>query len=146
MTEATVQTKTPWHLWAVGVISLLWNAYGGYDYVMTNTDNAEYLAAFTPEQAAYFDSFPTWMIAVWAVGVWGAVAGSILLLLRSRFAFPVFAVSLAAFVISLIYNVVLTGGLEIMGTMGMIMSGVIFVVCLALTLYARAMARKGVLR
>jgi hypothetical protein len=28
-------TKTPWHLWVVGILSLLWNAFGGYDYTMT---------------------------------------------------------------------------------------------------------------
>ena len=30
-------TRTPWHVWLVGVLSLLWNAYGGYDFIMTNT-------------------------------------------------------------------------------------------------------------
>ena len=43
-------TSTPWHLWAVGVVALLWNGYGGYDYVMTQTDNAAYMAQFTAEQ------------------------------------------------------------------------------------------------
>lgn len=57
MTEAV---KTPWHLWAVGIISLLWNAFGAMDYTMTKMGNAEYLAAFTPEQRAYFASFPIW--------------------------------------------------------------------------------------
>ena len=32
---ATLQpSRTPWHLWVVGVLSLLWNCYGGYDYLM----------------------------------------------------------------------------------------------------------------
>ena len=46
--------KTPWHLWAVGIISLLWNAFGAFDYVMTKLKNPAYMAAFTPEQQAYF--------------------------------------------------------------------------------------------
>ena len=32
-------TSTPSRLWAVGVVALLWNGYGGYDYVMTQTRN-----------------------------------------------------------------------------------------------------------
>ena len=56
--------------------------FGAFDYTMTQTKNAEYLAAFTPEQRTYFESFPTWMEAAWALGIWGALAGSALLLLR----------------------------------------------------------------
>ena len=76
--------KTPWHLWAVGIISLLWNAFGAFDYVMTKLKNPEYMAAFTPEQQAYFYSFPLWANLGWALGVWGSVLGSILLLARRR--------------------------------------------------------------
>jgi hypothetical protein len=38
---------------------------------------------------------PAWMTGVWAIGVWGALAGSVLLLLRSKWAVHVFAASLA---------------------------------------------------
>src|SRR3546814_16425474 len=74
--------KTPVHLWAVGVLSLLWNAVGAFDYMMTKLGNADYLSAFTPEQIAYFQGFPLWANIGWAFGVWGSVLGSILLLAR----------------------------------------------------------------
>jgi hypothetical protein len=75
MTDMTV--KTPWHLWAVGAVSLLWNAYGGYDYTMSMTQGAAYLASagMTPDQVAYYEAMPVWMTAIWAVGVWGGVMG-----------------------------------------------------------------------
>ena len=76
--------RTPWHLWAVGLLSLAWNAIGGIDYTMTQTHNAAYLAAATPAQIAWFAGFPAWEVAAWALGVWGASAGSLLLLARSR--------------------------------------------------------------
>ena len=25
--------KTPWHLWLVGLLALIWNAYPAYDFV-----------------------------------------------------------------------------------------------------------------
>src|SRR3546814_16652880 len=81
MTEVV---KTPWHLWAVGIVSLLWNAFGAFDYVMTKLRNPEYMAAFTPEQQSFFYSFPLWANVGWALGVWGSVLGSVLLLGRSR--------------------------------------------------------------
>jgi hypothetical protein len=138
-------TSTPWHLWAVGLVSLLWNGYGGYDYVMTQTDNAAYLAQYTAEQRAYFDSFPMWMEAVWAVGVWGGVLGAVLLLLRMKWAFHAFLASLIAFAISVVYGQV-SGGNAVMGTTGMIFSAVIFLLGLGFVMYSRAMTRKGVLR
>ena len=138
-------TSTPWHLWAVGLIGLLWNGYGGYDYVMTQTNNAAYLAQFTPEQRAYFDSFPMWMEAIWAIGVWGGVLGSVLLLLRSKWAFHAFLASLVAFAVSVVYGQT-SGGAAVMGTTGMVFSAAIFLLGLGFVMYSRMMTRKGVLR
>lgn len=137
--------KVPWHLWVVGVIALLWNGYGGYDYVMTQTKNAAYLAQFTAEQRAYFSSFPMWMEAVWAIGVWGGVLGAVLLLLRSKWAFQAFLASLIAFAVSIVFGQV-SGGSAVMGATGMVFSAVIFVLGLAFVMYSRMMVRKGLLR
>ena len=138
-------TSTPWHLWAVGAVALLWNGYGGYDYVMTQTNNAAYLAQFTAEQRAYFDSFPMWMEAVWAIGVWGGVLGAVLLLLRSKWAFHAFLASLVAFAVSVVYGQ-MSGGNALMGTTGMIFSAAIFLLGLGFVMYSRVMSRRGVLR
>lgn len=137
--------STPLHLWIVGVLALLWNAMGAYDYLMTKTENADYMARFTQEQLDYFYGFPAWATALWAIAVWGAVLGSILLLLRKGAAAPVFLVSFAAMVVTTVRSAA-TGGFEIMGSQGAIFSAVIFVVALALWLYARAMRARGVLR
>jgi hypothetical protein len=145
MTDTTMTTRTPWHLWLVGVVALLWNGYGGYDYVMTQTNNAAYLAQFTAEQRAYFNSFPIWMEAVWAIGVWGGVLGALLLLLRSKWGFHAFLASLIAFAVSVVYGQ-MSGGSAVMGTTGMVFSGLIFVLGLVFVMYSRMMTRKGVLR
>jgi len=137
--------KVPWHLWVVGVIALLWNGYGGYDYVMTQTNNAAYLAQFTAEQRAYFSSFPLWMEAVWAIGVWGGVLGAVLLLLRSKWAFQAFLASLIAFAVSVVFGQ-LSGGSAVMGATGAVFSAVIFVLGLIFVMYSRLMVRKGLLR
>lgn len=138
---------TPWHVWLVGVLALLWNSVGAFDYVMTQTRNASYLSQFSPEQLAYFHGFPKWVVASWALSVWGGVLGSVLLLLRKRWAVPVFGVSLATMVPTFFYNYVLTDGLAIMGGVGgLVFSVVIFVIGVALLIYARTLARNGVLR
>ena len=144
--NANRPVKTPWHLWAVGIVSLLWNAMGVLDYLMTMSKNEEYMSAFTEEQLEYFYNFPSWVVFFWTLAVWGSLLGSIMLLFRSRIALPIFVLSLAAMVITAIYNFGLTNGLEIMGTGGAIFTGVIFVIAVLLVIYARAMERRAVLR
>lgn len=143
--------KTPAHLWIVGVVSLLWNAIGASDYTLTKMNNDWYLreaSGFTSEQIAYFQSFPLWANIGWALGIWGAIAGSMLLLARSRHAVTAFLVSLAGLAISTVYQFG-TEWSEVMQLFGqgpMIFTAVIWLIAIGLFLYARAMAGKGVLR
>jgi hypothetical protein len=104
------------------------------------------LSKFTPEQVAYFHGYPMWVVATWALSVWGGVLGSALLLLRKRLAVPVFGVSLATLALTFLYNFAFTKGFEIMGgASGLIFSAVIFAIAVALLLYARRLARVGTL-
>lgn len=139
--------KTPVHLWIVGILATLWNAFGAFDYLMTQTRNEAYLAGFTDPQRAYFDSFPMWMEATWAFGVWGGLLGALLLLARSRYAVTAFAVSLAGLAISTVYQYVLSAPPTDMMTGAMMgMNVAIWAVAIGLLWYAMRMRRSGVLR
>ena len=138
------RAPTPWHLWAIGIVSLLWNAIGAFDYVMTQTRNEAYMQGFTEEQLAYFYGFPTWAVAAWAIAIWLSVAGSVLLLLRSKWAFHAFLVSLLGMIVSFGYQFS-SGGGEIMGPVGFAFTFVIFAIGLFLLWYANAMRARGVL-
>ena len=139
--------KTPWHIWVVGIVSLLWNSIGAMDFVMTQTKNEAYMSAFTPEQLSFFYGLPTWTVIAWAVAVWGGVIGSIVLLMRNRFAVHVFLFSFIAMVITSFQNYVLSNGLEVIGdTFALVFSAVIFVVALLLYLYARSMNQRNILK
>lgn len=137
---------TPRHLWVVGIIALLWNAMGAMDYIMTQTRNEAYMSQFSPEQLEFFYGFPGWAVAAWAIAVWGGVLGAVLLLLRKRFAVPVFLASLVGMVITSFQNYVLSNGMEVVGDAFVLaFTVVIFVVAVALYFYARAMQKRGVL-
>jgi hypothetical protein len=140
--------KVPWHVWAVGVFALLFNAIGVFDFVMNQVHGAAYLASagMTPEQVAHYQAMPAWMLVVWAVGVFGAFAASALLLMRRALATPVFVVSLAAFGISLFYSYVLKDAGALMGRQMAITSAVIALLLVLFALYARAMAARDVFR
>jgi hypothetical protein len=118
---------------------------GAFDYLMTETRNEGYMGQFTPEQLEYFYAFPAWVVAFWAIAVWGGVLGAIFLLLRKRFAVGTFLVSFLAMVVTMVRNYLLSDGLEVTSVSGLVFTAVIFVVSLFLYLYARAMRSKGVL-
>ena len=72
----------------MGLVTLLWHGFGGYDYLMSVTRNPSYLEMIPEDQRAgmlaHLDAMPTLPTASWALGVWGTIAGSVLILLRSR--------------------------------------------------------------
>lgn len=144
MPEAQTQA-TPRHIWIVGILALLWNLMGAMDYIMTQTKNEAYMGQFTPEQLEFFYGFPAWLVAFWATAVWGGVLGAVLLLVRKKLAFPILTVSFLCMVVTTIHNYGFAGGADIVGGAGLIFTVVIFVVALALVIYARRMVKNGVL-
>jgi hypothetical protein len=141
-----ISSRTPLHLWIVGVVSALWNAVGAFDFIATQFRIEGYMSQFPPEQLAYFHAFPLWVDVAWAAGVWGSLLGSIALLLRTAWAVGLFGVALLGLAVTTVHNFLLTNGIEIMGTGAVIFTAVIWIVAVALLLYARAMARRGWLR
>lgn len=145
MSEMTTKGNTPWHLWVVGILAVLWNAMGAIDYTMTKTKNEAWMGAFPPEQLEYFYNLPAWAVACWAIAVWFGVVGSILLLLKRRSAVWVFFISFIAALMTAVYNYGLSAGYEVMGLFGLIFAIVILVVAFLLYIYARAMRNRAVL-
>lgn len=140
------RTRTPAHFWIVGVLALLWNTMGAWDYVATQFKIQAYMSHFTAQQLDYFNSFPAWAVAGWAFGVWGAFVGSIALLLRKRCALWCFLVSIAGLVVTTLYNFGMSNGAEIMGAGGVIFSIVIWIVAVLLAVYAWRQRENGVLQ
>ena len=137
------KAKTPWHLWVVGVLTLLWNGVGIWSYLSTQTGNLEGLG-MSDEAIDYVTSFPAWADSLWALGVWGAFIGSILLLLRSRWAVPSFIVAIVGLVGTTIYQRVLTQLPADMAGWGIAIA--IWVTTLFLLWYSLRMRAAGVLK
>ncbi len=147
------RVKAPWHLWVLGIVSLIWFAGGANDYVMTKTENAAYLGMAADNMGVnvatildYFNGYPLWATVFWALGVWGAVAGSILLLLRTRFAFHALVVSLIGLAGSSIYTFTSDIPPEFASTGQLVFTALIWASVIGMAAYAKAMTRAGVLR
>ena len=145
-TIPTEKPSAPWHLWVVGGVSLLWNAGGIMSYLTTKFGALDE-ASFPPEQLVFFDSFPAWASAFWALGVWGCFLGSAALLFRSKWAVALFAISIVGLIGTTAYQR-LSGALpESMQTMAHnLFALAIWLITIGLLFYAMRMSKAGVLR
>src|SRR4029453_14940234 len=149
-----VQTaKAPVHVWIVGRVSLLWNGFGCYDYLMTRMRNEEYFTSMAPgsdpqAMLAWVDSFPFYAQFGWGLGVWMGLAGSILLLMRHRWAFHALGLSFLGAILGLGYQIFMAppppppmdeGAMAIM-------PWVIIAIAAGLFYYAHRQKQAGVLR
>jgi hypothetical protein len=100
--QQAVSARTPAHLWIVGILSLLWNCFGAYDHVMTRMRNTDYLAQMGDPNMilSWIDSMPIYAQIGWGLGVWSALLGAVLLLMRSRYAVWAFGLSLIGMALS----------------------------------------------
>lgn len=139
--------RTPWHLWLVGIVSLLWNAAGALDYVMTQFRFEPYVSQFTPEQRNYIENFPAWVEGSWALAVWLSILGSLLLLARSRFAGTALGLALIFITATSVHSFGLAEVPmnEIAGPAALSFSLLVILVAAGLWIYARSMRRRGVL-
>lgn len=145
--------RAPWHLWLVGILTLLFNGYGAFDYYMTQTGDAAYMqmagesmGVDGPTALAFFGSFPPWMVAFWAIGVFSSVAGSLLLLARSRLTVAAFVLALVGLVGTAIGQLSIETPDWASSQTTTIIAIVIWSVQVFSLIYFRSMRLRGVLR
>lgn len=145
--HAGLNVKAPWHLWLVGGLMLLWNAFGAMDFLGTTTMPDVWLKqtlGYPDDQIAFFQSFPWWQYVLWGVGTWGAFLGTILLLMRKKIAVVFLGASLVGAIGSMIHGMSLKDLPDGMDPGAM--PFVIIAIATLLFLYSVWMSRRGVLR
>lgn len=136
----------PRHFWIVSLFALLWNSLGAFDYVASQLRVEAYASAFPAAQLALQHGPPGWATSCWAIGVWGALVGSVGLLSLRRWAIGAFAASLAGVAIISLYGIARVSDVRSVGTVALALSAVTWAVAAFLLFYAQAMAQRGVLR
>ncbi len=142
MTTHDSDRKTPWHLWAAGVLTLLWNGSGAYTIMMAQSG----IANLSADEVAYYAAQPTWYVILVDVAVTAPLLAGIALLLRSRFAVLLFAIGLAAVIFADIYELAAGTSRALLNTVTMTVTSVILVIAILQFWYSRAMRSRGVLR
>lgn len=135
--------KPSTNFWIIGVAALVWNLIGLVIYIGQVTMSAEALAKMTEQQQAFFLTTPEWATAAFAIAVNAGVFGSLLLLLRKSWAVPMFVISLAAVVVQDVDAFVLRDAFGVVGVSSLIIPSMVFVIGVALFLYARTAKNRG---
>lgn len=141
--SGAVRTRAPWHLWVAAILSLLWNGSGAYTIMMAQAGRLPDLSA---DEAAYYAAQPLWFVAVTDIALVSPLLAALSLLLRSRFAVWLFAVSLAAILVTNVYDLAAGSSRALAGAGALAVTALIAVLAVLQLLYAWAMRRRGVLR
>ena len=134
--------NTPTWFKVVAVLALLWNLLGCFAYFSDLRLSPEDLAKLPEAQQALYAARPGWAVAATAAAVFGGALGSIGLLLRKKWAFPVFVLSLIGILVQDFGLFVLADGASLAGTVAVVMQAVVLAVGIALIL----LSRKGIAR
>jgi hypothetical protein len=127
MTTHDSDRKTPWHLWTVGVLTLLWNGSGAYTIMMAQAGE---LANLSADEVAYYAAQPTWYVILVDVAVTAPLLAGIALLFRSRFAVMLFAIGLAVVIFADIYELAAGTSRALLNTATMTVTSVILVIAI----------------
>lgn len=134
--------KTPTWFKVVAALALLWNLLGCFAYFSDLRLSPEDLAKLAQAQQALYAARTGWAVVATAVAVFGGALGCIGLLLRRKWALPVFVVSLLGIVVQDFGLFVLAHGARLAGPVAVVIQAVVLAIGIGLVL----LSRKGIAR
>ena len=135
--------KPPVWFWVVSAIGLLWNLTGVYSYLNSKLNKVAMLEALTQEQRELFEGIPAWATAAFAIAVFSGAIASIGLLIRKKWAYPLFIVSLIAAVLQFINWLFLQNAGEVYGGQAYVMPVLVVIVGVFLIFFSKSARQKG---
>ncbi len=145
MTIST-NAKVPTWFWVLSVLALLWNLMGVFAYLAEAYMTDETFATLPEAQQALYNARPSWVTGAFATAVFAGTLGSIGLLVRKKWAFPVFVLSLVGVLGQMTYQFFLSNTFEVFGNVFMIMPIAVTLIAIALVFFSRASIQKTWLR
>jgi hypothetical protein len=140
----TTSTKPSTSFWIISILALIWNIMGVVAYLGQAYITDEALALLPEADQAYYNNVPAWVTAAFAIAVFSGFIGTVVLLMKKKFATSLFIVSFLAVITQSIYNLFIQNYADVTGVK-MIMPLVIIVIALFLVWYSKNETKKGIL-
>ncbi len=132
--------------WIVGIIALLWMAWGCFMYLAQAFDMAMATEGLNEDQIALMESLPAWSTALFAIAVFGGLLAAILFLMKKKLSAMLFIVSFLAALIDQIHWLFMTDAPEVFSDQNPYMMPVIIIVLgLFFVWYSKKQKEAGVL-
>ena len=139
-------TSVPASFRVVSILALLWNLLGVAMFFLQTGMTAEDIAALPEAQRVVYEAMPPWLAVFYGLSVFAGALGAFGLLLRRRWAMPLFAVSLASVLVQMGAIYALTPVWQASGASGLPMTLLIVGIAAFLFWYARRASARGWLR
>ncbi len=139
--------KLPFKFWIISVLFLLWNLVGIAQYLASVTATPESLAAqsYSGEQIEFLLTVPALYASVFALAVWSGLLAAILLLLRRKWAVPIFLISLLFVILSYGFDI-LSGAFNLLGVGYFGIMSFVTIISVVQYIFARKFRGRGWLR
>jgi len=135
--------KPPTWFWVVGIIALLWNFVGVFNYLHQAYDKVAILEGLDPIQREVVLGTPPWATAAYAIAVFAGTLASIGLLLRKKWSLPIFVISLLALVAQFVHWLFLSEAVAAFGPSTYIMPLIVVAVAVYLVNFSKKGIQKG---
>ncbi len=131
---------------AISVVAILWNLLGVVAFIGMSMTPVEAISeTYGQEFGEIFATKPVWVSGSFAIAVFAGLLGSIALLMKKKWATPLFIISLIGILIHNFWGIS-AGTLSVIGTFDKIMTVAVVVIAVFLIWYARKKTAQGVLR
>ncbi|USD25655.1 hypothetical protein [Flagellimonas marinaquae] len=139
----TTTVKPPTWFWVVSIIALLWNLMGVFNYLNQAFNQQAILETLDQAQREAFEGIPEWATAAFALAVFSGTLACIGLLLRKKWARPLFILSLLAAVVQFIHWLFISNAVEAFGPSTYAMPVIVIIIGIYLILFSKKGIEKG---
>lgn len=142
----TTTVKPPTWFWVVSIIALLWNLMGVFNYLNQAFNQEIILESLDQAQREVFEGTPAWATAAFALAVFTGALGSIGLLLRKKWARPLFMISFVTALAQFVHWLFISNAVEAFGPSTYAMPIIVLVIGLYLISFSKKGIQKGWLK
>jgi hypothetical protein len=145
-TESSHKASPPVWFWVISIIALLWFLMDMSAFFMRVLMTDDVIKAMPKNQQHLYRNMPLWVNIVFAGEVFGGVLGCVGLLLRKKWALPLFAVSILGVLSQTFHVYFLSDAISTMGTPAVVMPLLAILIGIGMIVLAKSAISKGWLR
>jgi hypothetical protein len=145
-TQSSDTASPPVWFWVISIVALLWYLMDTSAFFMRVLMTEEAIKAMPENQQHLYRDMPLWVNIVFACEVFGGTLGCIAILLKKKWALPLFTISILGTLAQTSNIWFLTDAISAMGAPAIVMPLVAIIIAAAMILFAKVAITKDWLR